>query len=136
MPYWTATLVTGEGAGTAEPTDFSFASDGTIVHTTHGSNTENIPVYVKRKESASPRSFRVKVEGVGLDGQTRSILLTVSQSGYDLRATTGLSSLGNISQTGGTLYGEYPAYSDGYLHTCRKTVFAGYLWRRPKVSQY
>lgn len=102
MPYWTATLVTGEGAGTAEPTDFSFASDGTIVHTTHGSNTENIPVYVKRKESASPRSFRVKVEGVGLDGQTRSILLTVSQSGYDLRATTGLSSLGNISQTGGT----------------------------------
>lgn len=102
VPYWTATLVTGEGAGTAEPTDFSFASDGTIVHTTHGSNTENIPVYVKRKESASPRSFRVKVEGVGLDGQTRSILLTVSQSGYDLRATTGLSSLGNISQTGGT----------------------------------
>ena len=44
----------------------------------------------------------MKVEGVGLDGQTRSILLTVSQSGYDLRATTGLSSLGNISQTGGT----------------------------------
>lgn len=44
----------------------------------------------------------MKVEGVGLDGQTRSILLTVSQSGYDLRATTGLSSLGNIPQTGGT----------------------------------
>lgn len=102
VPYWTATLVTGEGAGTADPNDFSFVSDGTIVHTTHGSNTENIPVYVKRKESASPRSFRVKVEGVGLDGQTRSILLTVSQSGYDLRATTGLSSLGNIPQTGGT----------------------------------
>ncbi|QIU95882.1 fimbrial protein [Bacteroides faecium] len=102
VPYWTATLVTGEGAGTADPNDFSFVSDGTIVHTTHGSNTENIPVYVKRKESASPRSFRVKVEGVGLDGQTRSILLTVSQSGYDLRATTGLSSLGNIPQTGDT----------------------------------
>lgn len=102
VPYWTATLVTGAGAGTAAANDFSFASDGTIVHTTHGSNTENIPVYVKRKESASPRSFRVKVEGVGLDGQTRSILLTVSQSGYDLRATTGLSSLGNIPQTGGT----------------------------------
>ena len=81
VPYWTATLVTGAGAG---------------------SNAENIPVYVKRKESVSPRSFRVKVEGVGLDGQTRSILLTVSQSGYDLRATTGLSSLGNIPQTGGT----------------------------------
>lgn len=102
VPYWTATLVTGEGAGTADPNDFSFASDGTIVHTTHGSNTENIPVYVKRKESASSRSFRVKVEGVGLDGQTRSILLTVSQSGYDLRATTGLSSLGNIPQMGDT----------------------------------
>lgn len=102
VPYWTATLLTGEGAGTADPNDFSFVSDGTIVHTTHGSNTENIPVYVKRKESASPRSFRVKVEGVGLDGQTRSILLTVSQSGYDLRATTGLSSLGNIPQTGDT----------------------------------
>ncbi|WP_215666900.1 fimbrial protein [Bacteroides ovatus] len=102
VPYWTATLVTGTGAGTADPNDFSFVSGGTIVHTTHGSNTENIPVYVKRKESASPRSFRVKVEGVGLDGQTRSILLTVSQSGYDLRATTGLSSLGNIPQTGGT----------------------------------
>ena len=102
VPYWTATLVTGAGAGTAAANDFSFASDGTIVHTTHGSNTENIPVYVKRKESASPRSFRVKVEGVGLDGQTRSILLTVSQSGYDLHATTGLSSLGNIPQTGGT----------------------------------
>ncbi len=101
VPYWTATLLTGEDAGTADTSDFSFVS-GDIVHTTHGSNTENIPVYVKRKESASPRSFRVKVEGVGLDGQTRSILLTVSQSGYDLRATTGLSSLGNIPQTGDT----------------------------------
>lgn len=103
IPYWTATLVTsGTDMGTADINDFSFASVVTPMHETHGSNTQSIPIYVKRKESTSSRSFRVKVEGTGLDGQTKSTLLTVSQSGYELRATTGLSSLGDILQNGGT----------------------------------
>ena len=34
VPYWTATLVTGEGAGTAEPTDFSFASAPSYIRPT------------------------------------------------------------------------------------------------------
>ncbi len=102
IPYWTATLVTsGSEMGTASPSDFSFEPGGGSIHTTHGSNTQNISVYVKRKESASPRSFRVRVEGIGLDGKTESLLLTVSQSGYDLRAKTGLSNSGNIPQKGG-----------------------------------
>ena len=41
------------------------------------------------------------MEGIGLDGKTESLLLTVSQSGYDLRAKTGLSNSGNIPQKGG-----------------------------------
>lgn len=103
IPYWTATLVTsGSEMGTASPDDFSFEPGGGSIHTTHGSNTQNISVYVKRKESTSPRSFRVRVVGIGLDGRTESLLLTVSQSGYDLRAKTGLSSSGNIPQEGGT----------------------------------
>ena len=71
IPYWTATLVTsGSDMGTATPEDFSFEPGDNTVHTTHGSNTQNIHVYVKRKESTSPRSFRVKVEGIGLEGKT------------------------------------------------------------------
>ena len=103
IPYWTATLVT-EGAyvgSTTEFDDFSFVA-GETIHTTHGGNTQNIPIYVKRKESTSPRSFRVKVEGIGLEGKTVNKILTVSQSGYDLRAKTGLSSMGNIPQEGGS----------------------------------
>mgnify|MGYP000766181913 CR=1 FL=1 len=99
IPYWTATLVT-EGAdvgSTTEFDDFSFVA-GETIHTTHGSNTQNIPIYVKRKESTSSRSFRVKVEGIGLEGKTVNKILTVSQSGYILRAKTGLSSIGNIPQ--------------------------------------
>lgn len=103
IPYWTASLVTtGADAGTALPGDFSFESGGNMVHTTHGSNSQNIKVYVKRKESSSSRSFRVKVEGIGLDGQTISTLLTVSQSGYDLRAKTNLGIPGNVPQGGDT----------------------------------
>lgn len=100
IPYWTATLVTsGADAGsTNEFDDFSFAAGDNVIHTTHGSNTQNIPVYVKRKESTSSRSFRVKVEGIGLDGEKKSTLLTVSQSGYTLRAKTELSNIGNIPQ--------------------------------------
>jgi len=82
---------------TTEFDDFSFVA-GETIHTTHGGNTQNIPIYVKRKESTSPRSFRVKVEGIGLEGKTVNKILTVSQSGYDLRAKTGLSSMGNIPQ--------------------------------------
>ena len=103
IPYWTATLIT-EGAyvgSTTEFDDFSFVA-GETIHTTHGGNTQNIPIYVKRKESTSARSFRVKVEGIGLEGKTVNKILTVSQSGYDLRAKTGLSSMGNIPQEGGS----------------------------------
>lgn len=103
VPYWTATLITdGPDVGSATPfSDFSFAPGATAVHTTHGSNTQSIRVYVKRKESTSSRSFRVRVEGIGLDGQTKSTVLTVSQTGYNLRATTTLSSSENIPQSGG-----------------------------------
>lgn len=103
IPYWTATLVTsGSDMGTATPEDFSFEPGGNAVHTTHGSNSQNIPVYVKRKESTSSRSFRVRVEGTGLDGQTKSTLLTISQAGYQLRATSELSTMGVLPQEGGT----------------------------------
>ena len=44
----------------------------------------------------------MKVEGIGLEGKTVNKILTVSQSGYDLRAKTGLSSMGNIPQEGGS----------------------------------
>ena len=103
IPYWTATLVTsGPDMGTATPEDFSFEPGGNAVHTTHGSNSQNIPVYVKRKESTSSRSFRVRVEGIGLDGQTKSTLLTIAQAGYQLRATSELSTMGVLPQEGGT----------------------------------
>ena len=103
IPYWTATLVTsGSDMGTATPEDFSFEPGGNAVHTTHGSNSQNIPVYVKRKESTSSRSFRVRVEGTGLDGQTKSTLLTIAQAGYQLRATSELSTMGVLPQEGGT----------------------------------
>lgn len=103
IPYWTATLVTsGTDVGTATTDDFSFESGNDAVHTTHGSNTQNIPIYVKRKESTSSRSFRVRVEGIGLDGQTKSTLLTISQAGYQLRASSELSTLDVLPQEGGT----------------------------------
>ena len=88
--------------GTANTNDFSFASGDDVVHTTHGSNTENIPVYVKRKESTSSRSFKVKVEGIGLDGQTKSTLLTIAQTGYQLRASSELNTMGVLPQGGDT----------------------------------
>ena len=103
IPYWTATLVTsGSDMGTATPEDFSFELGDNTVHTTHGSNTQNIHVYVKRKESTSSRSFRVRVEGTGLDGQTKSTLLTIAQAGYQLRASSELSTMGVLPQKGGT----------------------------------
>ena len=103
IPYWTATLVTsGTDVGTVTTDDFSFESGNDAVHTTHGSNTQNIPIYVKRKESTSSRSFRVRVEGIGLDGQTKSTLLTISQAGYQLRASSELSTLDVLPQEGGT----------------------------------
>lgn len=103
IPYWTATLVTsGTDMGTANTDDFSFAPGDDVVHTTHGSNTENIPVYVKRKESTSSRSFKVKVEGIGLDGQTKSTLLTIAQTGYQLRASSELNTMGVLPQGGDT----------------------------------
>jgi hypothetical protein len=42
------------------------------------------------------------VEGIGLDGQTKSTLLTISQTGYQLRASSELSTLGVLPQEGGT----------------------------------
>lgn len=106
IPYWTATLVTdGADAGTTTAfNDFSFEPGGTAVHTTHGSNTQNVKVYVKRKESTQPRFFKVRVEGFGLDGKKRSTLLTVTQDGYTLRGTTELNSLDKIPQKGDTYH--------------------------------
>ena len=108
IPYWTATLVT-EGAdkgSTSQFDDFSFepfaSGSTTTVHTTHGSNTQNIKVHVKRKESTQSRTFRVRVKGFGLDGVERSTLLTISQDGYILKATTELSNVKLIPQEGGT----------------------------------
>lgn len=86
IPYWTATLIeSGDDAGTAtEPDDFSFAPGESVVHATTGNYNQNIPVYVKRKESLTPRTFRVKVEGTGLDGNRLSKIVTVTQEKYSL----------------------------------------------------
>lgn len=100
IPYWTATLIT-EGTGVGSATafdDFSFEPGGTAVHTTHGSNTQNIRVYVKRRESTQSRSFGIRVKGFGLDGKERSVLFSITQLGYNLRATTELSQLGKLPQ--------------------------------------
>lgn len=86
IPYWTATLIeSGDDAGTAtEPDDFSFAPGESVVHATTGNYNQNIPVYVKRKESLTSRTFRVKVEGTGLDGNRLSKIVTVTQDKYTL----------------------------------------------------
>ena len=82
IPYWKAELVTNDADTNAG--DFSFEPGETAVHTFYGSYTQNIPVYIKRWENMSPRSFTIKVEGIGLDGKTVSKTFTVSQTGYKL----------------------------------------------------
>ncbi|WP_455787139.1 fimbrial protein [Parabacteroides goldsteinii] len=83
VPYWTATLITGEGAGTAIDFDqFSFKKDEGQVHTTHGSYSQQVFAYLPRWENQSGRNFKVKVEGTGLDGETVNTITTISQGGY------------------------------------------------------
>lgn len=89
--------VRGVGSTTAFG-DFSFEPGGTAVHTTHGGNTQNIRVYVKRRESTQSRSFGIRVKGLGLDGKERSVLFSITQLGYNLRATTELSQRGKLPQ--------------------------------------
>ena len=86
VPYWKAELVTtGTDIGF---NDFSFTPGETSEHVTHGSYTQNIPVYIKRRVSQLWRSFTVRVEGLGLDGKTVFKEFTVSQSGYVYTVST------------------------------------------------
>lgn len=83
IPYWKATLVT---SGT-NADDFSFKQGEDGVHTAYGRYTQQIPVYIKRYERQAGRSFTVKVEGIGLDGQNQTKEFTISQSGYKYTAS-------------------------------------------------
>lgn len=94
IPFSTLTLITsGPEAGSSnEFDDFSFAPGGTSVHTVTTRYGEPVPVYVKRKESRSIRTFKVRIEGIGFDGKEESQLVTVTQKGYGLRGSfTGVS---------------------------------------------
>lgn len=86
VPYGKAALITvGPDMGTAtELDDFSFEPGDTNVHTYSGSLDKDIPVYIKRKEITSSRTFKIKVEGMGYDGKTVSQIVTATQSGYTL----------------------------------------------------
>lgn len=104
VPYWTASLITsGPDVGNAiDFDDYSFA-DGSVVHTTHGSYSQNVYAYIKRKESQNIRTFRIKVEGTGLDGQTVSTIANNSQSGYEFKGTMTFSpTVSPVPQAGGT----------------------------------
>ena len=86
VPYWKAELVTsGNDVGFD---DFSFEPGETSVHTMYGKFSQDIPVYIKRKNSQSMRNFAVKVEGMGLDGQMASKQFTVSQAGFKYVTST------------------------------------------------
>lgn len=97
IPYWTATLVTSGN-------DISFEKGTEGIRETHGSYTQKIPVYIKRKESTSIRSFRVRVEGHGLDGEIRSKEFFISQSGYTYSVDVTFDPVisGNVPQAGET----------------------------------
>lgn len=86
VPYWKAELVTsGTDVGFD---DFSFEPGETSVHTMYGKFSQDIPVYIKRKNSQSMRNFAVNVEGMGLDGQMASKQFTVSQTGFKYATST------------------------------------------------
>lgn len=85
VPFGRGTLITsGPNVGTAtEFDDFSFEPGDTHVHTVTGAYSQDVPVYVKRKESRTQRTFKVLVEGMGFDGRTVSQIVTVTQNGYN-----------------------------------------------------
>lgn len=86
VPFGRGTLITsGPNVGTAtEFDDFSFEPGDTHVHTVTGAYSQDVPVYVKRKESRTQRTFKVLVEGMGFDGKTVSQIVTVTQTEYNL----------------------------------------------------
>lgn len=89
VPFGRATLITsGPNVGTSTDfDDFSFEPGGTHVHTVTGAYSQDVPVYVKRKESQIQRTFKVMVEGMGFDGRTVSQIVTVKQNGYSFNGT-------------------------------------------------
>ena len=85
VPFGRATLITKGQVGTATDfDDFSFEPGDTHVHTVTGAYSQDVPVYVKRKESRTQRTFKVLVEGMGFDGKTVSQIVTVTQTEYNL----------------------------------------------------
>lgn len=87
VPYWTATLMTGDGAGTATDYDqFSFDKTEKEIHTTHGRYSQQILAYLPFWNSPTGRSFRVNIEGTGLDGKTVSTQTYITQNGYTYQA--------------------------------------------------
>lgn len=104
VPYWKAELVTtGPDIGFS---DFSFQSGNTQEHTAYGSFSQNIPVYIKRWESTSPRNFKVRVEGTGLDGKTVFKEFMISQLGFRYTVDMAFSPLlvNNTVPKAGTTY--------------------------------
>lgn len=85
VPFGRGTLITsGPNVGTTDEfDDFSFEPGDTHVHTVTGAYSQDVPVYVKRKESRTQRTFKVLVEGMGFDGKTVSQIVTVTQNGYN-----------------------------------------------------
>lgn len=104
VPYWKATLITeGDDKGSSPNfIHFSFKEDEAKVHTTHGSYSQQIPAYLPRWESTGIRTFRVKTEGIGLDGDTVSTIATITQNGYEYKGTLAFDLATNpVLQAGG-----------------------------------
>lgn len=104
VPFGRATLITsGPNVGTSTDfDDFSFEPGDTWVHTVTGAYSQDVPVYVKRKESRSQRTFKVEVEGMGFDGRTVSQIVTVTQNGYSFNGTIADISDEKIPKAGAT----------------------------------
>ena len=74
------------------------------MHTVTGAYSQDVPVYVKRKESQTQRTFKVMVEGMGFDGRTVSQIVTVKQNGYSFNGTIADISDEKIPKAGKTYY--------------------------------
>lgn len=88
IPYWTATLIEDptdpEIGDSRDFADFSFAPGGTNVKMVSGGFNGTVSVYLPRRESQISRTFRIRVQGVGFDGQTETVYVNVKQEGYSI----------------------------------------------------
>lgn len=116
IPYWTVTLIedpSDPDVGTATDfEDFSFEAGATNVRKTSGQFNGAFKSYVKRKESTTPRTFHLRVKGLGYDGVTIERIVKITQVGYQIR--------GDIINTAPTMgIGEAEWIpKDGQTYTC------------------